>query len=74
MESAHRRSISSSTCSTDRLQNPINVNVNGHLKDGELGGRELNCFLREKRLQIGRILSGENHGKAKIVLSGPSNS
>ncbi|KAM7483145.1 hypothetical protein LguiB_007728 [Lonicera macranthoides] len=74
VESAHRRSISSATCSTDRLQNPSNVNVNGQLKDGELGGRELNFFLREKRLQIGKILSGENDGKAKFVLSGPSNS
>lgn len=66
VESAHRRSISSSTCLIDRnLQNPSDVN--GQLED-------LNGFLKKQRIQIGKLLNGEINGNAKIVLSGPSNS
>ncbi|KAA8540757.1 hypothetical protein F0562_024324 [Nyssa sinensis] len=38
------------------------------------GGRELNGFLKEQRIQIEKILKGETNVKAKIVLSGTSNS
>ncbi|KAL2482568.1 uncharacterized protein Fot_44012 [Forsythia ovata] len=70
VESAHRRSISSSTCSTDRILQKSN----GPLKEGDLKGQELNKFLKEQRIKIEKILSGEINGKTKIVLSGPSNS
>lgn len=73
MESAHRRSISSSTCSTNRILKKSNVD-NGQLKEGDLKGQELNKFLKEQRIKIAEIMSGEINGKAKIVLSGPSNS
>ncbi|KAK2997825.1 hypothetical protein RJ639_025552 [Escallonia herrerae] len=75
VESAHRRSISSSTCATDRILQKPSV-VNGPLKDtaGELGCKDLNGFLKEQKVKIEKILSGEIDGKAKIVLSGSSNS
>ncbi|KAL2465397.1 Uncharacterized protein Adt_41248 [Abeliophyllum distichum] len=69
VESAHRRSISSSTCSTDRILQKSN----GLLKEGDLKSQELNKFLKEQRIKIEKILSGGINGKAKIVLSGPSN-
>ncbi|KAK6148301.1 hypothetical protein DH2020_019213 [Rehmannia glutinosa] len=68
VESAHRRSISSSTCRTDRILQKDGME-DGQLKDGGLNG-----FLREQRVKIGKLLSGEIDGRAKIVLSGPSNS
>ena len=39
---------------------------------GEVG--HLNGYLKGQREKIGKIFSGESDGKAKIVLSGPSNS
>lgn len=71
MESANRRSISSSTCSFETISS--RKNENGRVNDGD-GGRDLNGFLREQRIKIGKILNGEVSAKAKIVLSGPSNS
>lgn len=44
------------------------------LKDGDLKGHDLNRFLKQQRVKIEKLLSGEINGKAKIVLSGPSNS
>ncbi|KAI3454417.1 hypothetical protein Pfo_011080 [Paulownia fortunei] len=73
VESAHRRSISSPTCRTDRILQKDNMD-DGQLKDGGLKGQDLNGFLKEQRVKIGKLLSGEINGKAKIVLSGPSNS
>ncbi|KAK6148290.1 hypothetical protein DH2020_019202 [Rehmannia glutinosa] len=72
VESAHRRSISSSTCRTDRILQKDGME-DGQLKDGGLS-QDLNGFLREQRVKIGKLLSGEINGRAKIVLSGPSNS
>ncbi|KAL0318588.1 UNVERIFIED_CONTAM: hypothetical protein Sangu_2015000 [Sesamum angustifolium] len=46
----------------------------GGLKNGDFKGEELNMFLKEQRAKIEKLLSGEIYGKAKIVLSGPSNS
>ncbi|KAL2515607.1 uncharacterized protein Fot_29578 [Forsythia ovata] len=73
VESAHRRSISSSTCSIESNLQKSNVD-NWQLKEKVLKAQELNVFLKEQRIKIGKILSGEIRRKAKIVLSGPSNS
>ncbi|XP_052182084.1 uncharacterized protein LOC127794860 isoform X2 [Diospyros lotus] len=74
VESAHRRSISSSTCSTENI--PRKPSVNDQTKEVVNGceNRDLNGFLKEQRDNIEKILNGEIDGKAKIVLSGPSNS
>lgn len=50
----------------------------GGLKDQESNGfskdQDLNSFLKEQRVKIEMLMNGEINGKAKIVLSGPSNS
>lgn len=73
MESAQRRSISSSTCFADKISrksSPVN-----ELKDLEVGDQlDLNGFLKNQRAKIFKLLNGEIKGKAKIVLSGHSNS
>lgn len=73
MESAHRRSISKSTCSIEKVApKPI---VSGCKKEEE--GEEdlsLNGFLKEEKTKIEKILNRELNSKAKIILSGPSNS
>ncbi|XP_020548082.1 uncharacterized protein LOC110011696 [Sesamum indicum] len=74
VESVHRRSISSSTCRVDRILQKDNNTDDGQLKNGDSMGEELNMFLKEQRAKIEKLLSGEIYGKAKIVLSGPSNS
>lgn len=71
MESAHRRSISSSTCSIDKLSSKVN-SAGGHRGGDE--ARNINEFLKEQRTKIGKIVDGEISAKAKILLSGPSNS
>ncbi|CAK9137535.1 unnamed protein product [Ilex paraguariensis] len=72
VESARRKSMSSSTCSTDRnLQKPT---LGERFREEDTSGRDLNGFLKEQRIKFGKILSGEINEKAKIVLSGPSNS
>jgi len=73
VESAHRRSVSSSTCSLDKITSK--AISNGGLKEGD-GAREVgvNGFLKKQRSKIGKIFSGEINARAKIVLSGPSNS
>ncbi|XP_007037768.2 PREDICTED: uncharacterized protein LOC18604974 [Theobroma cacao] len=73
VESAQRRSISKSTCSLENIA--PRSNSNGWSKE-EDGTREvgLNEFLKEQRTKIEMILNGEVDFRAKIVLSGPSNS
>lgn len=73
MESAHRRSVSSSTCSLDKITSK--AISNGGLKEGD-GAREVgvNGFLKKQRSKIGKIFRGEVNARAKIILSGPSNS
>ncbi|XWS60354.1 hypothetical protein CRYUN_Cryun07bG0028600 [Craigia yunnanensis] len=73
VESAQRRSISKSTCSLEKIA--PRSNENGWSKE-EDGTREisLNEFLKEQKTKIDMILNGEIESKAKIVLSGPSNS
>ncbi|XP_042042562.1 uncharacterized protein LOC121787788 [Salvia splendens] len=82
VESAHRRSISSSTCRNDKIFQEDNVD-NGLAKtkvsmDQEPNtsskDHDFNSFLKDQRLKIEMLMNGEINGKAKIVLSGPSNS
>ncbi|WCJ36150.1 hypothetical protein M5689_017366 [Euphorbia peplus] len=81
VESAYRRSISRSTCAVDKIApKDNNVKVKTEEQKGskeveaEGGGVSLNRFLKEQRMKIEKILSGEIHSKAKVILSGPSNS
>ncbi|KAL9672361.1 hypothetical protein QQ045_028611 [Rhodiola kirilowii] len=71
VESAHRRSISSNTCSVERYSS--NVEEKESSRNVE-PARDLNGFLKQQRVRIKRILDGEGSEKAKIVLSGTSNS
>ncbi|CAI9753974.1 unnamed protein product [Fraxinus pennsylvanica] len=73
VEWAQRRSLSSSTCRIDRNLQKNNLD-DRQLMDKDLKVQDLNVFLKEQRIKIGKILSGEIRRKAKIVLSGPSNS
>ncbi|KAK9090300.1 hypothetical protein Sjap_023477 [Stephania japonica] len=68
VESIQRRSISSSTCSVDKI--PPRQDSKGR----SLQEEDLNMFLKEQRSKMYGISSGEIHVKAKIVLSGSSNS
>ncbi|VVA25879.1 PREDICTED: prune homolog [Prunus dulcis] len=75
--SAHRRSISSSTCSNGKgVQKP---SVIGWPKDEaqvqtQNQDLDLNRFLKEQRTKVEKVLDGQVNAKAKIVLSDPSNS
>ncbi|KAL8111562.1 hypothetical protein AgCh_019321 [Apium graveolens] len=81
-ESSHRRSISSATCVLPEKQGQLPPVESGHRRSIssysdqssiELG-KDLNGFLKEQRVKIKKLISGEIDGTAKIVLSGPSNS
>ncbi|XP_047341993.1 uncharacterized protein LOC124945580 [Impatiens glandulifera] len=75
VESAHRRLITSATCSTEKSTATKPEQIDESAADvGEGNNEELNRFLKEQRMKIDKILNGETNGKAKIVLSGPSNS
>ncbi|XP_009798079.2 uncharacterized protein [Nicotiana sylvestris] len=75
VESVHRRTISASTCSFDKvLGNNINNVDRDEVEEEDLKSQELNRFLKDQRDKINSIFNGELKGKAKIVLSGPSNS
>ncbi|KAK7347076.1 hypothetical protein VNO80_21603 [Phaseolus coccineus] len=65
VESAHRRTILSSTCSRERMT----------LRHVVAKGEEacLNVFLKDQRTLLQKISTGECHANAQIVLSGPSN-
>ncbi|KAK9104333.1 hypothetical protein Scep_021177 [Stephania cephalantha] len=70
VESIQRRSISSSTCSIDKI--PSRQDSKGIMS---LKEEDVNMFLKEQRSKMYGISSGEIHDvKAKIVLSGSSNS
>ncbi|CAL9030957.1 unnamed protein product [Prunus brigantina] len=75
--SAHRRSISSSTCSNGKdVPKP---SVIGWPKDEaqvqtQNQDLDLNRFLKEQRTKVEKVLDGQVNAKAKIVLSDPSNS
>ncbi|WJX94401.1 hypothetical protein P8452_75821 [Trifolium repens] len=78
VESAHRRTISSSTCSWEKIVPPVKYST----KEGEEEEKEatekysLNGFLKEQRNLFQRFYKGElrSNVKIKIVLSGHSNS
>jgi hypothetical protein len=72
VESAHRRTISSSTCSWEKI-----APVKNFAKEEEATKEySLNGFLKEQRNLFQRFSKGELHAnvKIKIVLSGHSNS
>ncbi|KAI9087578.1 hypothetical protein K1719_030448 [Acacia pycnantha] len=73
VQSAHRRTISSSTCSLEKIASrPV---ANGWSEHGEAAQiHDLNRFLQEQRILIQKILNGDLHKRAKVVISGPSNS
>jgi hypothetical protein len=75
VESAHRRSISSSTCSMDKIAPKHNAS-HGGLKEekGASGDNSLNGFLKQQRIKLEKVLNREIEAKTKIVLSRPSNS
>lgn len=75
--SAHRRSISSSTCSNGKGE--PKASVIGWPKDEAQvqtpnQDLDLNRFLKEQRTKFEKVLDGQVNAKAKIVLSDPSNS
>lgn len=43
-------------------------------ESGEVQDLGLNGFLKEQRIKLGRVLGGGDNAKAKIILSGTSNS
>ncbi|XP_019185039.1 PREDICTED: uncharacterized protein LOC109180009 isoform X2 [Ipomoea nil] len=75
VESVHRRCISASTCSMDKIYRKNGEDNSVQLKEKSTEeGEELNGFLRDQRQKIGMILNREIDLKARIVLSGHSNS
>ncbi|PON72305.1 hypothetical protein PanWU01x14_066960 [Parasponia andersonii] len=73
IESAQRRSVSSSTCSVEKIASKLSSNGLPS-ESGEIRELGLNGFLKERRIKVGKILGGGANAKAKIILSGPSNS
>ncbi|XP_038685583.1 uncharacterized protein LOC119985368 [Tripterygium wilfordii] len=73
VESAHRRSISKSTCSVEKIAPKIKVNWRQKEME-EPEEASLNGFLKEQRTKMEKILYGQIDCKAKVILSGPSNS
>lgn len=72
VESAHRRTISSSTCSREKIA-PTHVVAKG--EEANEDQHCLNGFLKEQRVLFQKFRNGElHHANAKIVLSGRSNS
>ncbi|KAJ1391898.1 DHH phosphoesterase superfamily [Sesbania bispinosa] len=71
VESAHRRTISSSTCSREKIAPSRHVTKGEEETNHE---HSLNGFLKEQRSLFQKISNGEIHPNATIVLSGPSNS
>ncbi|QHO51461.1 uncharacterized protein DS421_1g31120 [Arachis hypogaea] len=73
VESAHRRTISSSTCSLEKIASRY-VAKGDEVSQQEDDNYSLNGFLKEQRDLFKKISSGEIHANAKVILSGPSNS
>lgn len=73
VESAHRRAISASTSAFENVLQKNNADGD-EVKEEDLKSQELNQFLKEQRDKINNIFIGQIKRKAKIVLSGPSNS
>ncbi|KAK1318215.1 hypothetical protein QJS10_CPB04g01557 [Acorus calamus] len=78
VQSAHRRSVSSSTCSLDKLFRPPDfVGERGQPRVQRVVEEDvarLNVFLKEQKEKVDGISNGEVFSKAKIILSGSSTS
>ncbi|MED6193686.1 hypothetical protein PIB30_021826 [Stylosanthes scabra] len=74
VESAHRRTISSSTCSLEKIASRYVAKGAEVVSQQEDDNYSLNGFLKEQRDLFKKISSGEIHANAKVILSGPSNS
>ncbi|KAI9174107.1 hypothetical protein LWI28_012079 [Acer negundo] len=77
MESAHRRSISKSTCSLEYKVSRPKTNLSGCFNEDDATpdlGRDLNGFLKVQRIKMDKISNRQLDFKAKIVLPAPSNS
>jgi hypothetical protein len=77
VESAHRRTISSSTCSWEKIVPPVKYSTKEGEEEKEATEEySLNGFLKEQRNLFQRFYKGElrSNVKIKIVLSGHSNS
>ncbi|KAI4365955.1 hypothetical protein MLD38_021890 [Melastoma candidum] len=90
VESVHRRSVSSSTCSVDRDRVggglkmiskddfADDFSVDSCIKEEKLKDKEkeggLNAFLKDNRRKAEEVLCGARDARINIVLSGPSNS
>ncbi|KAJ8772273.1 hypothetical protein K2173_027450 [Erythroxylum novogranatense] len=73
VESTHRRSISKSTCSMEKIE--PNIDANGAQKEGDGTRRlSLNAFLKQQRTKMESIINRKVQTKAKIILPAPSNS
>ncbi|TQD75397.1 hypothetical protein C1H46_039090 [Malus baccata] len=75
--SAHRRSISSSTCSIEKSTSRPNViGWPNDVAQNEAQAQDfdLNRFLKVQRTRVEKVLDGQVNSKAKIVLSDTSNS
>ncbi|KAK7330549.1 hypothetical protein VNO77_24744 [Canavalia gladiata] len=70
VESEHRRTISSSTCSQEKIAPRYGVMKGEEVRQEH----SLNGFLKEQKMLFRKISRRELHADAKIVLSGPSNS
>ena len=65
--------MSSSTCSVEKIA--LKLSSNGlHSESSEVQEFGLNGFLKEQKIKLGKVLTGDDNAKAKIILSGPSNS
>ncbi|CAN6585441.1 unnamed protein product [Malus baccata var. baccata] len=71
--SAHRRSISSSTCSIEKSVSRPNV-IGWPNDAAQTQDFDLNRFLKVQRTKVEKVLDGQVNSKAKIVLSDTSNS
>lgn len=75
--SAHRRSISSSTCSIEKSVSRSNVigwPNDAAQNEAQAQDFDLNGFLKVQRTKVEKVLDGQVNSKAKIVLSDTSNS
>ncbi|KAF9605461.1 hypothetical protein IFM89_017480, partial [Coptis chinensis] len=75
LEPAQRRKSVSSSFDRHKISTTKQLDPIERTKENNVDGvRDLNAFLKEQRLKLARISSGEIKAKAKIILSGSSNS
>ncbi|KAI9108842.1 hypothetical protein K1719_020147 [Acacia pycnantha] len=73
VQSVHRRRLSSSTCSLEKVAPGTDAYGQSKQEERTLD-HSLNRFLEEQRILIQKVMNMELNAQAKIVLSGPSNS